>query len=58
MQASSTKPTVAQQRTIEQLRVKLRVDLVSLNTLLAGSFADLQRRTDGVRGALPSVVPP
>ena len=41
MQASLTRPTVAQQRTIEQLRVKLRVDLVLLNTLLAGSFRSI-----------------
>lgn len=47
MQASSTGPTVAQQRTIEQLGDKLRDDLTALNALLAGSFADLQRRSAG-----------
>lgn len=47
MQASSTGPTVAQQRTIEQLGAKLRDDLTALNSLLAGSFADLQRRSAG-----------
>jgi len=58
MQASSTKPTVAQQRTIEQLRVKLRADLALLNTLLNGSFADLQRRAAGIVSPLSPVTQP
>jgi hypothetical protein len=47
MQASSTGPTVAQQRALEQLRGKLREDLASLNGLLAGDFAEFQRRALG-----------
>ncbi len=44
MQASSTGPTAAQQRLLDQLTTKLREDLASLNALLAGAFAELQRR--------------
>lgn len=47
IQASSTGPTEAQQRTIEQLGAKLREDLEALNALLAGPFAELQRRAAG-----------
>ena len=55
IQASSTGPTVAQQRTIAQLRAKLREDLTSLNALLAGDFADLQRRAFATASALAPV---
>ncbi len=58
MQASSTAPTVAQQRTIEQLRAKLREDLTALNALLAGDFADLQRRALAAANALTPVSVP
>jgi len=50
MQASSTAPTVAQQRALDQLRVQLREDLASLNTLLSGDFAEFQRRVLGAGG--------
>ncbi|MBK6307495.1 MAG: hypothetical protein IPF47_17895 [Gemmatimonadetes bacterium] len=39
MQASSTRPTVAQERTIEQLDAQLKVDLAALNALLAGAVS-------------------
>ena len=58
MQASSTEPTVAQQRTIEQLGAKLRDDLTALNALLAGSFADLQRRSAGAGVTIAPVTIP
>ncbi|MGQ0650306.1 MAG: WD40/YVTN/BNR-like repeat-containing protein [Gemmatimonadaceae bacterium] len=58
LQASSTGPTVAQQRTIDQLTVKLREDLTSLNALLTGDFAELERRAAGMEGALRRVVVP
>ncbi len=58
MQASSTGPTVAQQRTIEQLGAKLRDDLTALNALLAGSFADLQRRSAGAGVTIAPVTIP
>jgi photosystem II stability/assembly factor-like uncharacterized protein len=58
MQASSTEPTIAQQRTLEQLRAKLRDDLASLNALLAGDFADLQGRAAGARSTLSPVALP
>ncbi|MBK6306671.1 MAG: hypothetical protein IPF47_13505 [Gemmatimonadetes bacterium] len=47
MQASSTRPTVAQERTIEQLGAQLKVDLAALNALLAGRFAEPQRKAEG-----------
>ena len=53
MQASSTAATVAQERTIEQLGAQLRTDLTSLNTLLAGAFAELQRKAEGAGVVLP-----
>jgi len=52
MQASSTAPTVAQQRALDQLRVQLREDLASLNTLLSGDFAEFQRRVLGGGGTV------
>ncbi|MFP5355907.1 MAG: hypothetical protein ACLGIK_12285, partial [Gemmatimonadota bacterium] len=56
MQASSTAPTVAQLRTIEQLGAKLREDLTALNALLASAFAELQRRAAGA-GVVITPVP-
>ncbi|HEX4931689.1 MAG TPA: hypothetical protein VFV33_00835, partial [Gemmatimonadaceae bacterium] len=47
LQASSTGPTVAQERTLEQLGGQLRIDLAALNALLAGAFAELQRKAEG-----------
>jgi hypothetical protein len=44
MQASSTGPTEAQRRTLDQLAAKLRQDLLALNAFLAGPFAEYQRR--------------
>lgn len=58
MQASSTRPTVAQERTIEQLDAQLKVDLATLNALLAGRFAELQRRAEGAGVVLKAVVVP
>jgi photosystem II stability/assembly factor-like uncharacterized protein len=58
MQASSTGPTVAQQRALEQLRVKLSEDLTSLNALLSGDLADLQRRAVGVGSTMTPVSVP
>lgn len=58
MQASSTSPTVAQLRTIEQLGGQLRTDLTALNALLAGTFAELQRRAEGAGVRLEGVVVP
>lgn len=59
LQASSTGPTVAQQRTIDQLATRLRDDLTKLNAVLAGSFAELQRRGAGVvAGFSPVALPP
>ncbi len=58
MQASSTKPTEAQQRTIEQLGAKLREDLTALNALLTGTFAELQRRAAGAGVMLQPVAIP
>jgi len=58
MQASSTGPTVAQQRALGQLRVKLREDLTALNALMNGDFAELQRRAVGVTSALAPVTLP
>jgi photosystem II stability/assembly factor-like uncharacterized protein len=47
LQASSTEPTVAQQRALDQLATSLREDLTALNALLAGDFSELQRRSAG-----------
>lgn len=58
MQASSTAPTVAQQRALEQLAAKLREDLTALNAFLAGAFADLQRRAAGAGVTLAPVPVP
>jgi len=58
LQASSTAPTEAQRRTLDQLGTQLRADLVSLNTLLAGAFAELQRRAAGAVGVLAPVALP
>ena len=58
MQASSTRPTVAQERTIEQLGAQLKVDLAALNALLAGRFAELQRKAEGAGVVLKAVVVP
>ncbi|MCC6316388.1 MAG: hypothetical protein IT361_01760 [Gemmatimonadaceae bacterium] len=55
MQASSAGPTEAQIRTIDQLGAQLRTDLQALNAFLAGAFAEFQRRTAGVAGALQPV---
>ena len=46
MQASSTGPTVAQERTLAQLGARLRTDLAALNALLAGSFTTLQQKAE------------
>jgi hypothetical protein len=56
MQASSTAPTVAQQRALEQLRLKLREDLASLNGLLSGDFAAFQQRAFGAGASTLSPV--
>ncbi|MEP7383709.1 MAG: hypothetical protein ABI910_18630 [Gemmatimonadota bacterium] len=58
MQASSTGPTSAQQRALEQLGTKLREDLTTLNALLAGPFAELQRRAAGAGVTLTPVALP
>ena len=58
MQASSTGPTVAQRRALDQLAAKLRVDLTALNTLLGGAFAELQRRAAGAAVTLAPVAVP
>jgi hypothetical protein len=58
MQASSTGPTVAQQRALEQLRVKLREDLTALNALLSGDLAEVRRRAVGAGSALTPVTIP
>jgi len=58
MQASSTGPTVAQQRVLEQLRVKLRDDVTSLNALLSGDLAELRRRAIGAGNSLTPVTIP
>lgn len=55
MQASSTAPTEAQRRTIEQLGGQLRRDLRALNALLGGAFAELQRRAEGAGVRLEAV---
>ena len=46
MQASSTGPTVAQERTLAQLGARLRTDLAALNALLSGSFTTLQQKAE------------
>jgi hypothetical protein len=58
MQASSTGPTVAQQRALDQLATRLREDLAALNTLLAGPFADLRQRASGAVVTFRPVVVP
>ncbi|MEO6446128.1 MAG: hypothetical protein ABIZ91_01530 [Gemmatimonadaceae bacterium] len=58
LQASSTALTVAQQRTLDQLEVKLREDLVALNAFLSGAFADFQRRGSGGTAMLEAVKVP
>lgn len=59
LQASSTAPTVAQERALEQLGTKLREDLRALNALLAGSMAELRRRdAGGASGLTPVPIPP
>ncbi len=58
MQASSTGPTAAQQSALEQLGTKLREDLTALNALLAGPFAELQRRAAGAGVTLTPVALP
>ena len=55
LQASSTGPTEAQQRTIDQLGAQLRTDLAALNALLAGDFATFQRQASGVVGVLKPI---
>lgn len=55
MQASSTAPTVAQERTLAQLGAQLRTDLAALNALLAGPFTALQRRAEGAGVVLAPV---
>jgi len=49
---------VAQERTIEQLGAQLKVDLAALNALLAGRFAELQRKAEGAGVVLKAVVVP
>jgi hypothetical protein len=58
MQASSTGPTVAQQRALDQLAARLREDLAALNALLAGPFADLRQRASGAVVTFRPVVVP
>lgn len=58
MQASSTAPTEAQGRLIEQLAIQLRSDLQSLNALLNGAFAQLQASTESARVRMSPVVLP
>jgi len=59
MQASSTGPTVAQERTLDQLGAQLKTDLAALNALLAGAFAELQRKAEGAGVVLqPAKLPP
>lgn len=58
LQASSTKPTEAQLRALDQLGTKLREDLTRLNALLAGAFAELQRRGEGAGVRLAPVAIP
>lgn len=58
MQASSTAPTVAQLRTIEQLGAQLKIDLAAMNALLAGAFAELQRKAEGAGVVLNAVTIP
>jgi hypothetical protein len=48
-------PTVAQRRALDRLAAKLRTDLTALNALLAGAFAELQRRAAGTAATLPPV---
>lgn len=55
LQASSTEPTVAQQRALDQLAASLRDDLTALNALLSGPFAELQRRSAGTGVTLAPV---
>jgi hypothetical protein len=55
LQASSTGPTEAQLRTIDQLAAQLRTDLTNLNALLATDFAELQRRASGIVGVLKPI---
>ena len=58
LQASSTGPSVAQQRTLDHLTAKVREDLSALNAFLAGAFAELQRRGSGGTALLAPVVVP
>jgi photosystem II stability/assembly factor-like uncharacterized protein len=58
LQASSTAPTVAQERTLAQLGAQLRTDLAALNALLAGPFTALQRRAEGAGVVLVQVLVP
>ena len=55
LQASSTPPTVAQQRAVDQLATRLRDDLRALNAILAGSMAELRRRDAGSSTTLTAV---
>jgi photosystem II stability/assembly factor-like uncharacterized protein len=58
LQASSTGPTVAQERALEKLAATLRDDLTALNALLSGAFAELQRKGASARPALAPVAVP
>ena len=59
LQASSTAPTVAQERALEQLGTRLREDLRALNALLTGPMAELRRRdAGGASGLAPVPIPP
>ncbi|MBL8958435.1 MAG: hypothetical protein JNJ98_01170, partial [Gemmatimonadetes bacterium] len=55
LQASSTPPTVAQQRAMEHLAAQLREDLRTLNALLGGAMAELRRRDAGSSTTLTAV---
>ena len=58
LQASSSAPTVAQRRALAQLEEQLERDLAALNALLAGAFAELQRRAQGAGVVLAPVAIP
>jgi photosystem II stability/assembly factor-like uncharacterized protein len=60
LQAASSAPTEGQQRELSRLGTQLTEDVARLNALLAGAFAELQRKaaTVGVASDLKPVTPP
>lgn len=60
LQAASAAPTEGQQRELSRLGTQLTGDVTRLNALLAGAFAELQRKaaTVGVASDLKPVTPP